>query len=85
MNKARRQQIIEEVSRFARPPQLQADEFTIRQYAEKNDLTNNTATTDLENALRAGLVTRRMVTHNGKRKWAYRIAQTDEEPQENPP
>jgi len=79
MNEQQRRQIIQEVARFARPPQLQPDEFTIRQYAERNEITTTTANTDLQNALRAGLVKRRMVTHNGKRKWAYRIADNEED------
>lgn len=83
MNQDQRAHIIQEVARFTRPPRLEPHEFTTRQYAQLNNLTHAVAARQLANACDNGLLTRRQVIHNGKRAWAYRVAQHDAEENSN--
>jgi hypothetical protein len=68
-----RLKILEEVAKFTQPPRLEPDDFTVRMYAEENDITYAIAARQLAKAHRAGKLTRRRVVHDGKQKWAYRL------------
>jgi hypothetical protein len=80
VNPAKRHQIIQEISKYTRPPALQDDEFTIKQYAEHHGITYSAASSDLAHALNDGLVTRREVKHDGHRRWAYKPVLPDPHP-----
>lgn len=74
MNDRKRQQILEEVEAFTRPPRLQEDEFTVRDFAGHTQLSYSVASGRLEKQWRAGNLDRRKVLEGGHEKWAYRIA-----------
>ena len=69
--------ILDEVTRFTQPPRLEPGDFTIRMYAERNDITYGIAARQLAQAHRDGKLTRRRVVHDGKQKWAYRLPDPD--------
>jgi hypothetical protein len=53
-------------------PDIEPDEFTERMYADRYGMPSQTASRQLNAALKAGMVTRRWVLANGKRCWGYR-------------
>ena len=75
MNEEMRRQIMAEVSEFATPPRLEGDEFTVSQYAEENDVPQNTARRQLNAAVESGKLDSRWVIHNGCRCRAYSLAE----------
>ena len=79
----RRERILAEIAQFTQPPVLQEDEFTVAHFAEYSELPYATAGRYLVNLLREGAVTRREVVHDGKRKWAYRKADREDNAEES--
>jgi hypothetical protein len=62
------------LAEFAHPTQVEPDEFTIAQYAERSGLGYYAARTTVTRAIRAGKLKSRLVRLDGKRVLAYRLA-----------
>lgn len=73
MNEQLRRQIMAEVAEFATPPRLEKHEFTVTQYAEENDVPQNTARRQLDGAVEEGRLDSRWVIHEGNRCKAYSL------------
>jgi hypothetical protein len=66
--------IIDEVAAYTEPPSLQADEFTVRMYANQTGISMKLARNHLLAAVEAGKLKNRKVKHDGSRCWAFRTA-----------
>jgi hypothetical protein len=48
-------------------------EFTEAMYAEKHRIPTKSVGRQLQDAIKAGKLTRRWVIHDGRRRWGYRL------------
>jgi hypothetical protein len=57
---------------FGVPP-IEPDEFTERMYSDKYHIPPQSVGRQLQDAIRAGKLSRRWVLHDGRRCWGYRL------------
>ena len=59
-------------------PEIDAEEFTIKQYAERYGVPISTADHHLTRGVRHGILSKRRVVCNGRRCWGYRLVYPDQ-------
>ena len=69
-----RKGILAEIAEFAKEPELEDNEVTVRMFAQQEGLSISRASNRLEKLWGEGKLERREVLHEGKRKNAYTIA-----------
>lgn len=70
--------ILDELIALAGTSEIEADEWTVGEYAERANCAYSRAQRETEALLAQGIVTRRRALSGGRRVWAYRRAHRDE-------
>lgn len=69
--------ILDELIALATTTEVEPDEWTVGDYAERANCAYSRAQREMEALLAQGIVTRRRALSGGRRVWAYRRANRD--------